>query len=96
MLEKKFIRQGLLDFAYKDTAWYQKIRDESRHYRYHLILYALSTALAFPPFLSASLFFNKRYDLMPSQPVVHLAVFLILFALLSILKILHQFRKRLP
>lgn len=85
MLEKKFIRQGLLDFAYKDTAWYQKIRDESRHYRYHLILYALSTALAFPPFLSASLFFNKRYDLMPSQPVVHLAFFLILSVLLAFL-----------
>lgn len=87
MLEKKFIRQGLLDFDYKNTSWYKKIRTENKEYRFNLILYALFVALIIPSVLTLTRILDGRFFLIPVQIASIIILLFLIFVLIHFHKI---------
>lgn len=51
MLERKFHKSGLSNYNFRDTAWFQTVREENRSFKYTLILYTLVVILCVPVFI---------------------------------------------
>ena len=45
MLERKFRKKGLTNFKFKETQWYKTIRNETRAYKFYVLIFALLASL---------------------------------------------------